>query len=113
MKAPNLIASAAAILITLTSLSVVNYNVESPAADTGSRHAIEVTNLPPVQVHPSAEELRHAALMTDIGTAGLATMPSAIRTGEAGEAEQMSLFGTELTMPYYSFGTQFGRITKE
>jgi len=112
MNAPNLIASAAAVLITIASLNVVNYNVTPPATTAGS-HAIEVFNLAPVDVRPTAEERRNAALMADIATAGLATMPAAVHTDASGKTEQVNLLGTELTMPYYSFGTRFGRITKE
>lgn len=113
MKAPNLIASVAAVLITFANLSVVNYNVTPANVHASSSHAIEVTNLPPVQVRPSAEELRNAALLTDMGTAGVTTIPSMVHTGESSNTEQFNLFGSELTMPYYSFGTKFGRITKE
>ncbi len=112
MKAPNLIASVAAVLITCATLSVVNYNVAPANAYVTASNAMEITDLAPIQVRPSADELRHAALLSDIGTAGLATVPSLLPSDDASPAP-LSLFGSELTMPYYSFGTKFGRITKE
>ena len=114
MKAQNLIPSVAAVLFTFASLSVVNYNVAvRPATDskTGTIHVIE---LAPVNVHPSAAELRAAALLADVGTGtGIATMPSMIHIDGTATAEPLSLLGSPLAMPYYSFGNKFGRITKE
>jgi hypothetical protein len=113
MKAQNLIASVAAVLFTFASLSAVNYNVDSQPAPARKTSAIPVINLAPVQVRPSAVEMRTAALLNDIGVAGVATIPAIGHLDGASDTEQFSLLGSQLVMPYYSFGNKFGRISKE
>ncbi|GGY21647.1 hypothetical protein GCM10008098_13150 [Rhodanobacter panaciterrae] len=112
MKAQNLISSVAAVLFTFASLSAVNYNVDSQLAAASKTRTIKVTELAPVTVHPSAAEMRAAALLADIGS-GIATVPSLSHIDGTGTAEPFSLLGSPLAMPYYSFGNKFGRITKE
>lgn len=114
-----LIAAAAAVL--LTSASVATTAILSMAPQVASAQqtnateidGIKVTNLAPVSVRPSARDLRSASLLTDIGTASLATLPSLGRVGEDAGTTQLSLLGSQLAMPYYSFGNKFGRISKE
>lgn len=113
MKAQNLIASAAAVLFTLASLSAVNYNVDRQPAPASKTSATRVIDLMPVQVSPSAAEMRAAALLSDAGTAGIATIPAIGHLEGASSTEQLSLLGSQLVMPYYSFGNKFGRISKE
>ena len=72
-----------------------------------------MTNLAPVTVQPSANEWRAAALLVDIGPAGLATVPVLNREGAASGMQPLSLISSQLVMPYYSFGNKFGRISKE
>jgi hypothetical protein len=110
MKALNLIPSVAAVLFTCASLSVVNYNVDVQPA-TGS--AAKVIELAPVNVRPSAAELRAAALLADVGISAIATIPALNHSEGIGSSESFSLIGSPLAMPYYSFGNKFGRITKE
>ncbi len=112
MNTQNLIASAAAILFTVASLSAVNYNV-TPAQASVKTQTIEVVDLPPVYVYATAEEHRNAALTANIGTSSFASVPGTSRVDEAGRVGQFSLLGSELAMPYYSFSNKFGRITKE
>ncbi len=112
MKTQNLIASAAAILFTMASLSAVNYNVTSAQASVQTQ-AIEVVDLAPVYVHATPEEHRSAALMADIGISSFASIPVTSRIDEGSNTRQFSLLGSDLAMPYYSFGNKFGRITKE
>jgi len=111
MKTQNLIASVAAVLLTAASLSAVNYNVASQPTPASRTHAASVIDLAPIQVSPSAAEMRSAALLADIGSAGIATVPSIVTA--SGNTEQFSLLGSQWVMPYYSFGNKFGRITKE
>lgn len=113
MKAQNLIASVAAVLFTFASLSAVNYNVERQPAPASKTSAPRVIDLAPVQVRPSAAEMRTAALLNDIGTASIATIPAIGHQDGTSNAEQFSLLGSQLAMPYYSFGNKFGRISKE
>jgi hypothetical protein len=54
--------------------------------------------------------LRSASLLTDMSTAALVTLPA---LGQGNETAQLSLLGSQLAMPYYSFGNKFGRISKE
>jgi hypothetical protein len=112
MKTQNLISSVAAVLFTFASLSVVNYNVDVQPATGSKTSTIKVIELAPINVRPSATELRAAALLADVGT-GIATMPSMSHIDGTGTAEPFSLLGSPLAMPYYSFGNKFGRITKE
>lgn len=113
MKAQKLIASVAAVLFTTATLGVLNYNVASQPAASTEINGIKVINLAPVDVRPSAEEQRAAALLADIGAAGLAVIPSIGHLGGTGGTEQFSLVGSQLAMPYYSFGNKFGRASKE
>ena len=110
MKSHNLIASVAALLLTAASLSIVNYNVNSQAASIDQRG---VTELAPVQVHPSAAEMRSAALLPHDDTAALGAMPVLGRLDGTSNGEQFNLLGSQLVMPYYSFSNKFGRINKE
>ena len=113
MKAQNLIASVAAVLFTFASLSAVNYNVDSQPAPASKTSTTPIIDLAPVQVRPSAAEMRTAALLNDIGVAGGATLPAIGHLDGASDTEQFSLLGSQLVMPYYSFGNKFGRISKE
>ena len=110
MKTHNLIPSVAAVLITFASLGAVNYNVDVQPATTS---AIKVIELAPVNVHPSAAELRAAALLADVGISAIATIPAMGHNDGTGAPEPFSLIGSPLAMPYYSFGNKFGRISKE
>ncbi|OOG63362.1 hypothetical protein B0E46_10155 [Rhodanobacter sp. B04] len=113
MKAQKLIASAAAVLFTAATLNILNYNVASQPAASADINGSKVTNLAPVNVYPSAEERRAATLLTDVEVAGLAVIPAIGRLGATAGGEQFSLIGSQLAMPYYSFGNKFGRISKE
>ncbi len=113
MKAQKLITSVAAVLLTYASLSAVNYNVVSQPAAASKTGAVKVIDLAPVYVHPSAAELRAAVLLADVGTTGISVVPAMGRMDNAGSPGQFSLLGSQLAMPYYSFGNKFGRISKE
>lgn len=113
MKAQKLIASAAAVLFTTATLGALNYNVDSRQAPATEINGSKVINLAPVHVYPNADERRAAALLADIGVAGLVAIPATSHLGGASGTEQFSLIGSQLAMPYYSFGNKFGRISKE
>ena len=114
MKAYKLIAGTAAVLLTFASLRAVLYNVDDwhPTSSivTPTTH---VTNLAPVVVHPSAAERREAALINDSSSLGLITLPPATQNDVDASIQPLPLLGSQLVMPYYSFGKKFGRITKE
>ncbi|OOG56660.1 hypothetical protein [Rhodanobacter sp. C03] len=113
MKANKLIASVAAVLFTTATLGVLNFNVDAHQAPVTEINGSKVINLAPVHVYPSADERRTAALLAEIGVTGIATIPAFGHLGGASGAEQFSLIGSQLAMPYYSFGNKFGRISKE
>jgi hypothetical protein len=121
MKALNQhwVATAAALLLTASSLATTVYLSAAPAAGRAQEaqisetRGLKITNLAPVTVHPSADELRSASLLPSIGVAGLATLPTLGRIGESTVETPISLLGSQLTMPYYSFSNKFGRISKE
>lgn len=106
MKAQNLIALTAA-LFTATGLVALNAPVRS--APLTEINGTKVIDLAPVEVRPSAEDLRAASLL---GDAGLASVMLAPALG-ARAATGASLLGAQLAMPYYSFGTQLARASKE
>ncbi|WP_114241255.1 hypothetical protein [Dyella sp. C9] len=105
MKANNLLALTAAALFTTVGLAAIHSNVTSlPASEI---NGVQVHNLAPVDVRPTAEDMRAAALLADAGIASLSVSPMLRREANA------SVLGAQLAMPYYSFGNQFGRISKE
>jgi hypothetical protein len=112
MKTHNLLASIAAVLITSATLGAVskNYTAEFQPAPANVIDGIKVTNLAPIYIIPSAQDQRAASLLTDASVTGMATLPG---LGQSGDAGQFSLIGSQLAMPYYSFGNKFGRISKE
>ncbi|MEW9570148.1 hypothetical protein ABQJ54_00105 [Rhodanobacter sp. Si-c] len=87
------IASAAALVMTTLTLAVVNLPVRTP--EVAWINGIHVTNLAPVEVTPTAAELKAAALL-EHAAVGIVTLP------DGGRAAQL---GAQLAMPYYSFGT--------
>jgi len=87
------IASAAALVMTSLTIAVVNLPVRTP--EVAWIDGIHVTNLAPVQVTPTAAELKAAALL-EHAAVGIATLP------DGGSAAQL---GAQLAMPYYSFGS--------
>ncbi len=115
MKAYKLIAGAAAVLLTFASLRAVLYDVDTwhTTASGLSTPTTHVTNLAPVVVHPSAAEWREAALINDTTSLGLMTLPATSGNSADASLQPLGLLGSQLVMPYYSFGKKFGRITKE
>jgi hypothetical protein len=87
----------AAVLITGFGLFALSHG--SAGIAPSQINGIKVTNLAPVEVRPSADEMRAAATLIDART-GAAVM-SLPRTVEVGAG----LLGAQLAMPYYSFGT--------
>lgn len=84
------IASAAAVVMTSLTLAVVSLPTTRTPAVTWI-NGVHVTNLAPVEVTPTAADLKAASLLEHaaVGVAG-------------GAAAQL---GAQLAMPYYSFGT--------
>ncbi len=111
-----LFAAIVAVLMTSASLGAVScmsYGVNAPQAAAMEIHGIKVTNLAPVTVYPTADNLRSASLLSDVGAVAFVALPTLGRIGEAGGNTQLNLLGSQLAMPYYSFGNKFGRISKE
>jgi hypothetical protein len=107
MKAQNLIALAAATLFTATGLVALNTPVR--VAPVSEINGIRVVELAPVEVSPSASDLRAAALLGDADITSATLAPALGTHAEAGA----TLLGAQLAMPYYSFGTQLARASKE
>ncbi|HEX5306824.1 MAG TPA: hypothetical protein VFW82_12145 [Dyella sp.] len=107
MKAPNLLALSAAVLITAAGLASMNHGIaRAPVAEI---NGIRVIDLAPVNVTPTAEEMRAAALMAMVN-APLSTAPAGLGARAKADA---TLVGSQMAMPFYSFGNKLGRITKE
>jgi hypothetical protein len=107
MKAQNLIALTAAALITAAGLVALATPVRTARAS--EINGVRVVDLAPVVVRPTAAELRASALLDDAGVASIALAPTLEAHAEAGA----TLLGAQLAMPYYSFGTQLARASKE
>ncbi|NUO72629.1 MAG: hypothetical protein HOQ10_07930 [Frateuria sp.] len=106
MKAQNLIALAAATLFTATGLVALSSPVRT--APVSEINGIRVVNLAPVEVHPGASEMR-AALLGEADLSSALLVPALDAHAGAGA----TLLGAQLAMPYYSFGTQIARASKE
>ncbi|MGA0588140.1 hypothetical protein ACO2Q2_13565 [Dyella sp. KRB-257] len=107
MKAPSLLALSAAVLVTAAGLASMNHGItRAPVAEIDG---IRVIDLAPVNVSPSAEELRAAALSA---VSHAPALPAPNGLGGRAEAD-IPLVGSQMAMPYYSFGNRLGRITKE
>ncbi|HWU75489.1 MAG TPA: hypothetical protein VN043_03210 [Rhodanobacter sp.] len=114
MQTQKLIATVAAALFTVASLLVVTYNVDSPRQSSADTRTLEVTNLAPITVTPSAADFRAATLLESVGNeVGMTSLPAHARLDDHLHVSQFSLLGSQLVMPYYSFSNKFGRITKE
>jgi hypothetical protein len=106
MKA-NLLALTAAALFTTAGLAAINSNVKTvPVSEI---NGVRVIDLAPVDVRPTAEDSRAAALLAEAGMATLTMAPLLSPESPASSG----VLGAQLAMPYYSFGTKFGRISKE
>lgn len=106
MKALNPFAITAAVLFTTVSLIAISPN--TPKTPATQINGMKVISLPAVEVRPTAEDQRAAAMLT---TASLTIANSPLATKAESGA---SLLGAQLTMPYYSFGsTKLARISKE
>jgi hypothetical protein len=107
MKANTLLALTAAALFTTVGLAAINSNVHSlPVSEI---NGVKVITLAPVEVRPTAEDMRTAALLADASMATLSISP--LLNPES--AASSGVVGAQLAMPYYSFGTKLGRISKE
>jgi hypothetical protein len=96
INATPLVSLVAAILITGFGLFALSHGALQfrPSMING----IKVTDLAPVEVRPSAAEMRAATLAVDAGTgAAVIALPRAVEAGA-------STLGAQLAMPYYSFG---------
>jgi hypothetical protein len=101
MKSPNPIAITAAVLF--TTVSLIALSPSTPKAPAAQIDGLKVINLAPVNVRPTADDERAAALLTATGFTNTSEM-----------ASDASLLGAQLAMPYYSFGTtKFAGISKE
>jgi hypothetical protein len=108
MKAPSLLALSASVAFNVAGLIALAPRAEHFALEAVSSRAAEINglkviDLAPVEVHPSAQDLRDAGLAA--AGAAVGVLPALAR--------RAGLIGAQLSMPYYSFGTEFGHIGKE
>jgi hypothetical protein len=115
MKTQNLLANIAAALITAASLHAVtrNYAPMPMHATSSTIDGSKITNLPTIDVHPTSEERRAADLLPAMAVLGTIALPTSDNLGASGEAGRFTLASSQWVMPYYSFGHEFGRISKE
>ncbi|MGP1666862.1 MAG: hypothetical protein ACTS5I_13310, partial [Rhodanobacter sp.] len=110
MQTHTLIASIAAAVLTLASLHAVDYNVTVHDTSAPTTSIYHVADLAPVNVYPSAAELRSAALLDNsaLDVAGVMSQDDSQQG-----ITQLGMNESQLVMPYYSFGRQIGQISKE
>lgn len=108
MKA-NLLASAAAALLTFATLGAVSHNLPAITDRTAQPAVID---LAPVHVQASAAEMRAAALLTADHADTTGHLTASRVSGNAGSGP-VRLLDSPLAMPYYSFGNTLGRVNKE
>ena len=112
MKAYQLIASAAATVLTFASISVISHAGAAQHQASSTPHYLPVTNLAAVHVHPRADELRAAALMNQNNNPGIRVNRES-RSMQTDSSASFKLLESQVAMPYYSFGNKFGRVSKE
>lgn len=96
IHATPLVSLIAAVLITGFGLFALGHG--SAGIAPSQIDGIKVTNLAPVEVRPSAAEMRAALLSIDASTGtAIMTLPHTVEAGAG-------MLGAQLAMPYYSFG---------
>jgi len=111
MKAPNLIALTASVLIAGTSVFALRSFDDRAAALVAAPHfvnGVRVVDLPAVQVRPTDADVREAVLASE---ATLDSAAAAIK--RSAEDRAAALIGAQLAMPYYSFGNALRRTAKD
>jgi len=111
MKAPNLIALTASVLIAGTSVFALRSFDDRAAALVAAPHfvnGVRVVDLPGIQVRPTDADVREAALASE---ATLDSAAAAIK--RSAEDRAAALIGAQLAMPYYSFGNALRRTAKD
>ncbi|SDF32068.1 MULTISPECIES: hypothetical protein [Rhodanobacteraceae] len=111
MKAPNLIALTASVLIAGTSVFALRSFDDRAAAMIAAPHfvnGVRVVDLPALEVRPTAADVREAALGSE---ASLDSAAAALKRGA--EDRAAALIGAQLAMPYYSFGNALRRTAKD
>jgi hypothetical protein len=111
MKAPNLIALTASVLIAGTSVFALRSFDDRAAAMVAAPHyvnGLRVVDLPALEVRPSDADVREAALGSE---ATLDSAAAAIK--RSAEDRAAALIGAQLAMPYYSFGNALRRTAKD
>ncbi|QDE40097.1 hypothetical protein FIV34_13150 [Luteibacter pinisoli] len=111
MKAPNLIALTASILIAGTSVFALRSFDDRAAQMVAAPHfvnGIRVVDLPALEVRPTDADVRAAALL---GNATLESAADALR--RSAEDRAAALISAQLAMPYYSFGNALSHTAKE
>lgn len=111
MKAPNLIALTASILIAGTSVFALRSFDDRAAALSAAPHYINgtrVVDLPAVVVKPTDAEVRQAM---PTGQHVFDSAADALR--RSAEDRAAALIGAQLSMPYYSFGSALRQSAKD
>jgi hypothetical protein len=100
--------AALATSVLITAMSLAAFNFHTPQAPVNEINGTPIITLAPVTITASAADKREALL----GDALVATTIAA--TGlTSHHATAANLFGSQLAMPYYSFGNKLGHISKE
>lgn len=111
MKAPNLIALTASVLIAGTSVFALRSfddRVAALASVPAFVNGVRVVDLPALEVRPTVADVREAALGSE------ASLDSAAATlRRSAEDRAAALIGAQMAMPYYSFGNALRRTAKE
>jgi hypothetical protein len=115
MKAQKIVIGIAAALLASANLGLIYHAFSSsaPSAAIEQINGVKVTELPQVNVSPTADEWHAAEILGSDSVAGIMTLPVLGGLDHAAAQQGFNLIGSQLAMPYYSFGNKFGRISKE
>lgn len=115
MKMQKIVIGIAAALLASANLGLIYHAFSSavPSAAIEQINGVKVTELPQVNVFPTADERRAAEMLSSNSVAGIMTLPVLGGLDHAATQQSFNLIGSQLAMPYYSFGNTFGRISKE
>ncbi|WP_448101024.1 hypothetical protein [Luteibacter jiangsuensis] len=111
MKAPNLIALTASVLIAGTAVFALRSFDDRAAAMLAAPHFVNgtaVVDLPSLEVRPTAADVREAALLSE---ASFDSAADALKRNA--EDRAAALIRAQLAMPYYSFGNALRQTAKE
>ncbi|MHC1479900.1 hypothetical protein ACYJW8_06580 [Frateuria aurantia] len=117
MNIRSLLAAPIAVLLAVLSLAAVRSNVDiarpAMAAPLVLRPGLSISTLPVRQVHPSAADLREAAMLPDTSGNGRLASDSEVVLGTPASRQQALASTLTPVMPYYAFAPHLLTAAKD